>query len=196
MKLSPRWLMLAPALLWGAPVRAAPRSGRAMVLPIHLGGARLGVEVMEMSEELRRFFGAPENAGVLVNRVAADGPGAQAGLQAGDVIVEIDGKKVESSGDLIGALSDKPAGDKTTLAVVRGKARTTLVATLRERRPGNAFAFSFEGPEGRHTWNEGLRTWKSQGDPKSESDLKADLERAEKQLRELEKRLERLEKTR
>src|SRR5262245_32223574 len=181
--------MLAPALLWPGSASAAPRSGRALAPLMHLGGARLGVEVMDMSEELRRFFGAPEDSGVLVNRVAADGPGAQAGLQAGDVIVEVDGRKVGDSGDLIGALSDKPGGEKATLAVVRGRARTTLVATLRERRPGNAFGFAFGGPEG-------VRTWKWQGDSTGEGELKAQLERAEKQLHELEKRLERLEKTR
>jgi len=156
---------------------------------MHLGGARLGVEVIEMSEELRRYFGAPEDGGVLVNRVAPESPGAQAGLQAGDVIVEVDGKKVADTGDLIGALSDKPAGEKATLSVIRNRARTTIVATLRERRSPKAFGYSFETPEG-------YRTFKWPADSKNEGELKSELERAEKQLRELEKRLERLEKTR
>src|SRR5688572_28068188 len=67
----------------------------------HPGGARLGVKVQEMSEELRDYFGAPDDAGVLVNSVVKDSPAEKAGIKPGDVITEVDGKKVEDTRELI-----------------------------------------------------------------------------------------------
>jgi C-terminal processing protease CtpA/Prc len=152
-------------------------------MALAFGGGPLGAEVMEMSEELRRFFGAPADRGVLVNRVEADSPGAQAGLKAGDVIVEVDGKRVVDADDVREVLLGKKAGEKVTVAVVRAKAKTSLVATVRESK--NAAELLMSGLYDRKQWP-----------LPGADDLREQLARTEKQLREVEKRLEKLEKGR
>src|SRR5262249_3455797 len=74
------------------------------------GNGRLGVRITSMTAELRKFFGAAEDRGVLVSQVDKDSPAASAGLRAGDVIIEIDGKKVDDTDDVVEAMADKDTG--------------------------------------------------------------------------------------
>ena len=53
-----------------------------------------------MTSELRQFFGADPDAGVLIVSMGDDSIGAGAGLQVGDVIVAVDGNRVGSESDL------------------------------------------------------------------------------------------------
>src|SRR5579871_5943521 len=50
---------------------------------------RLGVMVMGLTPELRKHFGAPDDRGVLVAHVESGTPAATAGIEVGDVIVEV-----------------------------------------------------------------------------------------------------------
>lgn len=61
-------------------------------------GGYLGVELTNLSPELRRHFGVTADAGVLIGRVAEDSPAARAGLLVGDIITAIGGKPTSSSG--------------------------------------------------------------------------------------------------
>jgi serine protease Do len=45
---------------------------------------------------LSEYFGV--TSGVMINDVAADSPAAKAGLKAGDIIVEVEGKEVKGEG--------------------------------------------------------------------------------------------------
>ncbi|HJZ84283.1 MAG TPA: PDZ domain-containing protein [Polyangia bacterium] len=178
-------LLLAPVLFGGGSALASPR-GHVKGMQIWLGGgARLGVELSGMSEDLRTFFGAPADRGVLVNRVEPDGPGARAGLKAGDVIVEVGGEKAEEPEDVVAVLADKKAGDTVSLGVVRNRARQMLSATLKAGKGKDGMDFFLSPGEGL----QGLR-WLAGGN------LQKELEQTRSQLRELEKRLERLEKGR
>ncbi len=76
--------------------------GRVFVSGRTIGGtvSLLGVMVDEMTSELRQFFGADPDAGVLIVSMDDDSIGAGAGLQVGDVIVAVDGNRVGSASDL------------------------------------------------------------------------------------------------
>src|SRR5204863_4895709 len=63
-------------------------------------GAFIGVSVVDLTPELREFFGASKDSGVLVSSVADHGPAAKAGVRVGDVITSVDGKAVASLRDL------------------------------------------------------------------------------------------------
>ena len=65
------------------------------------GPPRLGIQVQEMTPELRAWFQAPQTAGVLVTRVEPDSPAQEAGVQVGDVIVEAGGEALETPRDLV-----------------------------------------------------------------------------------------------
>ncbi|HXT21545.1 MAG TPA: PDZ domain-containing protein [Thermoanaerobaculia bacterium] len=103
--------------------------------PLLLTGKRgfLGVDLLELTPELRRHFQAGDDAGVLVAHVESGSPAANAGLAVGDVLVSIDGKPVKSSWSLRDLIAPRKAGDEVTLSVVRDGARRELVATLVER---------------------------------------------------------------
>jgi serine protease Do len=61
----------------------------------------LGLSLSEISPELREQYQLGDDAsGVVVTEVAPDGPASEKGLQAGDVIVEVDQKSVSSPADV------------------------------------------------------------------------------------------------
>ncbi|WP_157647260.1 S1C family serine protease, partial [Burkholderia ubonensis] len=76
---------------------------------------RLGVALQEVSDALARSFGLPNPDGALVTMVEPGGPGAQAGLQAGDVVLAIDGKPVADSADLLGTVAGMRPGHRADL---------------------------------------------------------------------------------
>jgi serine protease Do len=76
----------------------------------------LGVEAIELPASLRAHFGAPEDAGVLVSRVAEGSPAADSGIRIGDVIYEADGQLVTSAEALSQLVSE--AGVENAIDVV------------------------------------------------------------------------------
>ncbi|HEY0170625.1 MAG TPA: PDZ domain-containing protein [Pyrinomonadaceae bacterium] len=95
---------------------------------------RIGVSTSPLGVQLADFFGVRH--GVLINSVEANGPAGKAGLKAGDVVTEVDGKKVEDPDDLVRALGEKQEGE-VTLTVVRDRNRRTVRVTPERRQtPG------------------------------------------------------------
>lgn len=107
---------------------------------------RIGVGVTTLTKQLSEHFGV--SGGVMISEVRADSPAAKAGLKAGDIIVEADGKEVNSDGDLIRAISEKKEGD-VSLTIVRDKNRQTIRVTPEETKDGFTRFFEFpNAPEG------------------------------------------------
>jgi predicted metalloprotease with PDZ domain len=98
-------------------------------------GARayLGVSLANLTPELREHFGAPKDAGVIIESVQDDGPADKAGLRVGDIVLSVDGKDVKSAADLRLGLKDKKEGDSVRIDLLRGRARQTVVASVKER---------------------------------------------------------------
>jgi membrane-associated protease RseP (regulator of RpoE activity) len=103
--------------------------------PLLVRGKRgfLGVDLLELTPELRRHFGAGDDAGVLVAHVEAGSPAALAGLRVGDVLLSIDGEAVKSSWSLRDVIAPRQAGEVVSLEVIRDGSRQKLQATLAER---------------------------------------------------------------
>jgi membrane-associated protease RseP (regulator of RpoE activity) len=108
------------------------------------GRGRLGFGALQISPELRARMGAPADQGILVDAVRADSPVGRAGLQVGDIVIDVDGSAVKSAADAVQAISDRKKGDRVPLVVVRDKNRVTLNATLQDD-PGTAQAFESDG---------------------------------------------------
>ncbi len=98
-----------------------------------LGRGFLGIETVGLTPELREHFGAPKEAGVLVSRVAADSPAAQAGIKVGDVLSSVDGENVGSSWDLAAKIRPHDQGDNLTVEVIRNGRPVSLRATVGQR---------------------------------------------------------------
>jgi serine protease Do len=96
----------------------------------------LGVTIQPLTPDLARTFGVPQTEGALVSSVKEDSPAAKAGVKAGDVIVEFDGRKVGRATDLSRIVAATPAGKSVTMKVIRdGKAITLspTIATLEDK---------------------------------------------------------------
>lgn len=96
-------------------------------------GGYLGVSLMEMTPELRTFFGVPTEEGILVNRVEPNSPAFKAGIKVGDVISGIDGKKVDCALFLTNEVRSRKEGQTVAVEVWRDHKMQTLNATLVEK---------------------------------------------------------------
>jgi len=113
------------------------------------GKGFLGVQVVELTGDLRTHFGVGPDAGVMISKVEADSPAARAGLQAGDIITAIDGKKISSPMAVTRGVRSRKEGDRVTLEVSRNRAPLRLAATLEERESPFRQEFKIHLPEGK-----------------------------------------------
>jgi len=94
-------------------------------------GRQIGVGVVPMSKQLAQHFGV--DGGVLVNTVMENSAAAKGGVEAGDIIVEVEGKAVNSNLELIRAIGEKKDGS-IQLTVVRDAKRRALTVTPEESK--------------------------------------------------------------
>jgi serine protease Do len=80
----------------------------------------LGVAIQPVTPDIAESIGLKAATGALVATVSAGSPAARSGVRQGDVILAIDGRKIEAPRDLSRAVADAKAGSKATLTVWRG----------------------------------------------------------------------------
>jgi serine protease Do len=114
----------------GWKVLGAPRAPGAW--PTWESRKYVGLYLEPLNKELLDYFGVKEGAGLLVNRLTKDGPAEKAGLKVGDVIVRVDGRKVESVSDLSELIQDKKKGDKVKFEIIRDKKPVTIEVEVGE----------------------------------------------------------------
>lgn len=79
----------------------------------------LGVRVEDIDGQLGRYFHVPGDRGVLVVEVMPDSAAKKAGIKAGDVIYQVEGKAVRTTGDLEQALRQDCSANGVSLGIVR-----------------------------------------------------------------------------
>jgi serine protease Do len=90
----------------------------------------LGVRIQTVNEELADALGLDRPEGALVAEVTPGGPAEAAGIQAGDVIIEFDGKPVPEMRDLPRIVADTPIDETVPVTIVRDGERLTLDAKI------------------------------------------------------------------
>jgi hypothetical protein len=95
-------------------------------------GGFLGVQLTELTPELRAHFGVDEDEGVMVAKVVDDSAAFRAGLAAGDIITSVEGESVSSSMDLTHAIRSREEGEAVSLEIWRDGSFSTITATLDE----------------------------------------------------------------
>ena len=103
-----------------APPAPAPESP-AQVVPVQQNQqvTYLGVGTGQLDSQVRQNIGLPEGFGLQVSQVTDDSPAAQAGLQVGDILVEIDGQKLTSYAHLATLVRSYADGDEATVGYYR-----------------------------------------------------------------------------
>lgn len=91
---------------------------------------RLGVGIQDLSQSLAESFGLSRPDGALVSKVDAGTAAAEAGLQPGDVILEVNGEPIERSGSLSSRIGLASPGDKVKLKVWRDRSARVIEAKL------------------------------------------------------------------
>jgi len=83
----------------------------------HRSGGGLGLKVADFAD----------GPGAYVGGVRNDSPGARAGVEVGDVIIELSGRPVSCVADLEQIASRRPPGQPTSLTIVRAGESKTLI---------------------------------------------------------------------
>lgn len=105
---------------------------------------QIGVGVSSLTKQLGDYFGVADGKGILITNVNENSPAAKAGLKAGDVIVEVEGKAIGNTMDLIRGISEKKEGE-VTLTILRNRNRQTVKVTPEKMKEGEGAPFKVFG---------------------------------------------------
>ena len=152
----------------------------------HARRGYLGIQLIEITPELRAHYGVARDAGVLVGGVEPDSPAAKAGIEVGDIITRADGERLESAQELTRMVQDKKTGDTLKIEVSRNRATKSLTATVAERTVRHERALTMPDLQQVRPMLEEVRPMLSQLE--HSRSLRDRLDQIEKRLDDLEKR--------
>ena len=95
--------------------------------------AFLGIGTTDLTPELKGQLGVNVNDGAVVEDVTSGSPADNAGMQRGDVVVQIGDTSIKNGGSVATAVRQHRPGEKVTITYVRGNNRKTADVTLVQR---------------------------------------------------------------
>lgn len=113
----------------------------------HVSRGWLGVMIQPVSRDLAESFGMDNPEGALIADLDPEGPAAQGGLQAGDVILEVNGEAVESSSTLPRLIGRVSPGSEVELTLLRDGERREETVTVGDWPDSQGAAASLQGEE-------------------------------------------------
>jgi len=93
----------------------------------------LGVYIGTLDETMAEALGLDEPTGALVNQVTDNSPAEEAGIKDGDVILQVQGKKIEDSSELVNTIANFAPGTDVELTIWRNNNERRITVTLGER---------------------------------------------------------------
>jgi serine protease Do len=106
------------------------------------------VYTQSVNDEIAEGFKLATNSGAIINEVVEDSPADIAGLKENDIVIAIDGQKVETADDLTDMIRDHKRGDEITVKVMRdGKEQEIKVTLESASNSPESSVWSFKMPK-------------------------------------------------
>jgi len=96
--------------------------------------AWMGISVQDVTEDIAKSLNLNQRSGALISEVFKGDPADNAGLQTGDVILEINGKSIKDTHQLLILIASFHIGDKVRVKVMRDGQEKTFHVTVAERK--------------------------------------------------------------
>ena len=133
---------------FAVPINTAREVADQLISDGEVQHAYVGISGTDLTPQIADVLNIDADGGAIVQAVVPDSPADQAGIEAGDsqitidgqplkvggdVIVAADGKPVQSMSDVIAAVDSKQPGDQLELTLLRGGDQRTVTLDLAER---------------------------------------------------------------
>lgn len=119
-------------IAFAIPIDEAMRVSDQLRASGHVTRGRIGVQIDQVTKEVAEAIGLGKAQGALVRGVESGSPAEKAGVEAGDIIIKLDGKAIEKSTDLPRMVGNLKPGTRSTLTVFRRGASRDLTVTIGE----------------------------------------------------------------
>ncbi|MBI5327966.1 MAG: DegQ family serine endoprotease [Deltaproteobacteria bacterium] len=109
----------------------------------------MGVSIQEVTPDLAKSFGLKDRHGALVSSVNKDDPADKAGIKAGDIIVEFDGKEIKEVSDLPRSVASTLPGKTVKAKVIRDGKEKIFAVTIEKMKEDDGEIAASEEKEDR-----------------------------------------------
>lgn len=99
--------------------------------PEESAGMKMGLDIQTLTPDIARQLGYQNENGVVVTRVESGSPAAEAGLQRGDLIKEVNRQQVRNKEEFEAAVQDRASGDVVALLVQRGQSNFFVAVRIK-----------------------------------------------------------------
>ena len=96
----------------------------------------LGVGIQDLSDEMAEYYGLNNKQGVLVSQVFPGDPADKAGIRTKDIIIDVNGKKIETSRELTRIIAAFHVGQMVKITALRNGKEKTFNVKIAERQEG------------------------------------------------------------
>jgi len=179
--------------------------------PPHIKRGYLGVNLSDLTDQLRSYFGVKGNGGVLISEVTEDSPAEKAGLKAGDIVLKADKTLIDDAQELSRYVGKQDSGAVVVLSVIRKAKTKTIKATLGtwgkdhmalfmphmkgswkgQKRLKNTFIFE-DDFDGKPNGKKRMMIKKMDGERKTQKELRKEMKKMRKEMEKLKKEMENL----
>ena len=115
------------------PVSTAKTVMESIITSGHVVRGWIGVESQEITPELAESFGLKVQSGAIIAGVVRNGPADKGGMKPGDILLQVEGKAVNDTNDMLNLIAQLAPGEKATMRVLRKSRETDLAITVGKR---------------------------------------------------------------
>ena len=116
------------------PVSTTKTVMEAIIKNGHVVRGWIGVETQDITKELAESFGLQRSTGAIIAGVVRGGPADKAGIKPGDILLNVDGKPVGDTTEMLNLIAQLPPGEKAKMTVLR-KSREAALDVVVGKRP-------------------------------------------------------------